>query len=569
MLVQLSITDFAIIHHLETPFQKDLNILSGETGAGKSIIINAVNLILGARASLDLIRTGCSEAKVEALFSLPENPDLKALLQSLDVPFEGELLIKRTISREGRNRITINGSGATLQMLSSIGPRLMSVSGQHEHQLLLKPENHLYLLDDFGGLEGERKELNRVFGEYQGIKESLRALEKAIREGEERQELGRFQMEEIERADIQPGEDLALEEERKRLRHAEQLLSIVRQTYDALYEDEGAILDRLGRCSRELVKGADMDRRLRSIAEHLEETRAELEEAAMALRDLQQGIVMDPARLEQVEERMQLLHDLKRKYGPSIEEILGFRERLSIRLEDLDARRGERSVLEKRLGQMAKEMKEMAGELSRKRKKVARAFENAVTRELGHLDMGGTRFQIRFLQEEPPKGSGEVPEGVQEGMGPDGYDRVEFMLSPNVGEELRPLSKIASGGELSRIMLALKTILAGTASVETIIFDEVDAGIGGATAEVVGEKLRSLARYHQILCITHLPQIASKGTAHFLVEKSVVDGRTRTSIGELGQAERVKEIARLLGGKVITPQALAHAREMLKTTEAP
>ena len=566
MLVQLTITDFAIIHRLETSFQKDLNILSGETGAGKSIIINAVNLILGARASADLIRTGCSEAKVEALFSLPEDSSIQGLMRSLDIPFEGELLIKRTISREGKNRITINGSGATLQMLSSIGPRLMSVSGQHEHQLLLKQENHLFLLDAFGGLEGERRQLNRIFGEYQDLKEVVGRLEMEIQEGEKRQELGRFQMEEIERAGIEPGEDQILEEERKRLRHAEQLRAIVGQTYDTLYEDEDAILSKLGRCSRELDRGANMDRRLLSIVKIFEATRAELEEAAMALRGLQQGILMDPARLEQVEERMQLLHGLKRKYGPSLEDILAFRERLSAGLEDLDARRKELGSLDARLGEMAGEIKQMAGELSRKRRKAAGAFEEAVTGELGHLDMGGTRFQVGFLQEKgAPKRGGGDPEEAPEGMGPDGCDRIEFMLSPNVGEDLRPLSKIASGGELSRIMLGLKTILAGTTSVETIIFDEVDAGIGGATAEVVGEKLRSLARYHQILCITHLPQIASKGTAHFLVEKSVVGGRTQTSIGELGKEERVQEIARLLGGKVITPQAVAHAQEMLKT----
>lgn len=567
MLVHLTISDFAIIHRLETPFKKDLNILSGETGAGKSIIINAVNLILGARASADLIRTGCGEARVEALFSLPGDSSIQGLVRSLDIPFDGELLIKRTISREGKNRITINGSGATLQMLSSIGPRLMSVSGQHEHQLLLKPENHLFLLDDFGGLQGERKRLNRIFGEYQDLKETFRRLEMEIMEGEKRQELGRFQMEEIERAGIQPGEDRILEEERKRLRHAEQLLALVRQTYDTLYEDEDAILARLGRCSRDLDRGATLDQRLLPLVEVLDATRAELEEAAMALRDLQQGILMDPARLEQVEERMHLLHDLKRKYGASIEEILGFRKRLSAGLEDLDARRAELDAVRTGLGERAGEMVEMARELSRKRRKAAGAFQEAVTRELDHLDMGGTRFQVKFLQEkEPAKGGWRDPEAALNGMGPDGYDRIEFMLSPNVGEELRPLSKIASGGELSRIMLALKTILAGTASVETIIFDEVDAGIGGATAEVVGEKLRSLARYHQILCITHLPQIASKGTAHFLVEKSVVKGRTQTSIWELGQEERVQEIARLLGGKVITAQAVAHAEEMLKTS---
>lgn len=564
MLVLLTISDFAIIQHLETPFNKELNILSGETGAGKSIIINAVNLILGGRASGDLIRTGCSEARVEALFNLPKNPPIQELLESLDIPFEGEITIKRTISREGRNRITINGSPATLQMLSRVGPRLISVSGQHEHQLLLKPENHIYMLDDFGELSGERRRLNRAFEEYQTRREGFRATEREIREGEERQELKKFQMEEIERADIQPQEDQRLEEERKRLRHAEQLLLLLGQTVDTLYENEDAILTRLAHCHRDLDRGAALDKRFLPVVETLSASRAELEEAAMALRDLQRGISVDPARLEAVEERLQFLHELKRKYGSSLEEVLGFKDRLSLGLKNLDRKRAELEQEGRRLRELEEAMKKMALGLSQKRRKAAKAFEGAVTGELAHLDMGGTRFEVRFQQEsrrgQPgDKGPGEEPEG----LGPDGYDRIEFMLSPNVGEALRPLTKTASGGELSRIMLAMKTILASTISVETIIFDEVDAGIGGATAEVVGEKLNSLAGYHQILCISHLPQIASKGATHFQVEKRVVEGRTQTGIRELGPEERVQEIARLLGGKVITPQAVAHAREML------
>ena len=565
MLVLLTISDFAIIQHLETPFKKDLNILSGETGAGKSIIINAVNLILGGRASGDLIRTGCGEARVEALFSLPKNSSIQELLEPLDIPFEGEILIKRIISREGRNRITINGSTVTLQMLSSVGPRLISVSGQHEHQVLLRPDDHLSLLDDFGGLGEERRALNKAFGEYQTQRKVFRTLERDILEGEQRQELKKFQMEEIERANIQPGEDQLLEEERKRLRYAEQLLAILGQTYDALYESENSILSRLAHCARDVEKGTDLDQRFHPIGATLNTSRAELEDAAMALRDLQKGISVDPARLEEVEERLQFLHGLKRKYGSTLEAVLGFKDRLSDSIENLDRKRAELKQVDTRLKELEKTMKKMARALSQKRRNAAKAFEKAVTGELDHLDMGGTRFEVRFQQGNGTmKPGGEGPEDGLEGLGADGYDRIEFMLSPNLGEALRPLSKIASGGELSRIMLAMKTILASTISVETIIFDEVDAGIGGATAEVVGEKLNSLANYHQILCITHLPQIASKGATHFQVEKSVVEGRTQTGIWELGREERVQEIARLLGGKVITPQAVAHAREMLR-----
>ena len=561
MLVQLNISNFAIISHLEIIFQPGLNILSGETGAGKSIIINAVNLILGGRASADLIRSGSDEARVEALFSLPEHPFLSELLSDLGLPFQGELLIRRTLSREGRNKIRINDTMVTLQTLSKIGATLISISGQHEHQLLLRPDNHLYLLDDFGGLTPERLELNESFRQYQSLKEELRRLEKGIREDEERQELTRFQMKEIETARIKEGEDALLEEERKRLRHAEELMESVAESYQLLYEKGDSILSDISHCIKRMEKGAEVDRRLIGIKDALKKAKVELEETALELRDLQKTITADPSRLEEVEERLQLLNRLKRKYGPSLEDVQRFRDKISLMVDNLDQKKAE---LERTLGTLKDregDIMERATLLSKKRKRVAEALEKSVKSELGLLDMGGTRFEVRFYM---PGAVGEDdPERAMREMNAEGLDRVEFMLSPNVGEELRPLSRIASGGELSRIMLAMKTILARTASVETLVFDEVDSGIGGATAEVIGEKLQSLAAYHQILCITHLPQIASKGRTHFLVKKRVKDKRTQTIISELDAAARVKEIARLLGGKVVSPEALAHAKEMM------
>ncbi|MGD2126729.1 MAG: DNA repair protein RecN [Desulfobacteraceae bacterium] len=561
MLVQLTISNFAIISHLETHFKPGLNILSGETGAGKSIIISAVNLILGGRASADLIRSGSNEARVEALFSLPENPAMETLFSELGLPFDGELVIKRHISREGRNRITINRSMSTLQMLSRVGLMLISISGQHEHQLLLKPDNHLYLLDDFGSLTHDRLELNVAFGQYQSLKEGRYSLEREIRESEEKQDLARFQREEIEKANLKEGEDRLVEEERKRLQYAEQLLQIITETYQTLYEKERALVSELALRIKGMEKGAAFDQRLSSVKEVLSSAKVELEEAALTLRDIQKTIVIDPHRLEEVEERLQWINRLKRKYGSSIEEIMKFKERVSIMMDNLDQRREELERINREIKAAEEEIVSKAALLSKKRKQAANAFEKSVKRELDLLDMRGTRFEVRFHQEMPDPG--DTSEKAMRMIKADGYDRVEFMLSPNVGEELKPLSKIASGGELSRIMLALKTILARTASVETIIFDEVDSGIGGGTAEVVGEKLNSLAEYHQILCITHLPQIASKGPTHFLVQKKVVEGRTRTIISELDLEDRVKEIARLLGGKRISQKAIAHAREIL------
>jgi len=561
MLVHLVISNFAIISQLEIDFKPGLNILSGETGAGKSIIINAVNLILGGRASGDLIRTGSKEARVEALFSLPENRSISELLSDLRFPYNGELLIKRTISLEGRNRIMINGSMATLQMLSRIGLLLISISGQHEHQRLVKPDNHLYLLDDFGRLTDDRLMLNDAFMKYQSLKEKSIQLKREIKEREERQELTRFQMEEIEKANIKPGEDSLLEEERQRLRYAEQLMEIVTESYQQLYEREDSVLSDIARCIKRIEKGIEKDRRLELIRKSIASAKVEMEEAALELRDLGKTIVIDPYRLEEVEERLQRLNRLKKKYGPTLDDVAKFKDNLFETMDNLDLKKEELERVNRELMDMETDILSRASALSGERKRVAKGLEDSVARELHLLDMGGTRFEVRFSNE-----AVEPEEGPAENMGAvraDGYDRVEFMLSPNIGEALRPLTRVASGGELSRIMLALKTILARTGSVETIIFDEVDSGIGGATAEVVGEKLQSLAEYHQILCITHLPQIASKGKSHFLVKKRVKDKRTQTVISELGPEERLNEIARLLGGKVISQQAVAHAKEML------
>jgi DNA repair protein RecN (Recombination protein N) len=557
MLQQLTIANFAIINHLEIGFKPGLNILSGETGAGKSIIINAVNLILGGRASADLIRSGAEEATVEALFNLGSPSAMPALLREMGLPAEGEdLIIKRHISRSGRNRILINGSLASLQMLSRVGLMLISISGQHEHQRLLKPDSHLALLDDFGGLCEIRSELNELFRKHQELQERCHGLERAIQKAEEQQDLTQFQIEEIDKAAIRSGEDRQLEAERKLLQHAEELKQIMSEAYQQIYDREEAVLVQMARCQKSLQRGAEIDQRLKKPGESLGTLKVGLQELALELRDLQQTVIHDPERLEAVEERLQLLHKLKKKYGSSLEEVLHFRANLTGQITNLDRQREELKTIQGQLKELEETLLARAGALSAKRQAAAKKMEKAVMQELNLLDMAGTRFGIHFFEK------ADESKRVTD-LKADGFDQIEFLLSPNVGEELKPLARIASGGELSRIMLALKTILARTSSVETVIFDEVDSGIGGATSEVVGEKLQSLAAFHQILCITHLPQIASKGTTHFLVKKKVIESRAQTVILELDSEARVKEIARLLGGKVISQQALAHAHEMM------
>lgn len=560
MLTRLTISNFAIIKHLDISFQSGLNILSGETGAGKSIIINAMNLIMGSRASADLIRTGCDEAVVEALFPLPASGHLVELLQDLAIPFDNELLIRRSLHREGRNRISINGTMATLQMLSSLGDHLISISGQHEHQRLLRQDHHLAILDEFGALLPARQAFAGLFNRHQSLREEIQVIERHIAEMQDKQELARFQREEIDGARIEEHEDESLTKEKALLEHAEQLLTTVSETYQQLYENDHSLLSGLFDCTKRLEKAAQIDERLGDMARTITESRLVLEETAMSLREIQATIEMDPQRLEAVQERLEILNRLKRKYGPTLPDVLAFREKIATVLDEQNEKAERKRELQSRLSSLEEELLEAAHLLSAKRKEAARRLEKEVENELHDLNMPNTRFRVAFLDQK------EQAPDIREALSmlrSEGLDQVEFLLAPNVGEDLKPLAKIASGGELSRIMLALKSILARGGSVESVIFDEVDAGIGGATAEVLGEKLEALARFHQILCITHLPQIASKAHTHYQVRKNVVDGRTESSILELDEKERIEEIARLLAGRKITPQALAHAREMV------
>ena len=586
MLSQLNISDFAVIKRLEITFMPGLNILSGETGAGKSIIINAMNLVLGGRASSELIRHGAKEARVEALFSLPGNGSVQTLLKEQGFDFEGDLIIRRTITREGRNRIAINDSLATVQTLGMIGAALVSISGQHEHQVLLRPENHLSFLDSFGGLMEERGHLQDLFEAARSLDREIRELQGEVRETEDQAELRRFQIQEIERAALSPGEEGRLGEERRRLQNAETLRQIVLEGYQALYESRDSVSSVVSAVRKKMEKGSEMDVRLGPVRDALNDIGIRVEDAALLLRDLQKTVEPDPVRLDQVEERLQLLGHLKRKYGGSIEAVIASGEKLASFVADLGEKRERIKMLEAKQAFAWEEIAKKGMILSKKRRKAALRLEEAMEAELRQLHMEGTRFSVRFRTDTAAdaeggqgerrgdagtrgRGDAQTRTGAQEGeempsrMRVEGMDQAEFMISPNPGEGLGPLSRIASGGELSRVMLGLKTILAQSGSVETIIFDEVDSGISGATAEVIGEKLLNLSGFHQILCITHLPQIASKGETHFLVKKVVSGGRTEARLLELEGEARVREIARLLAGKEITATAVAHAEEML------
>jgi DNA repair protein RecN (Recombination protein N) len=417
------------------------------------------------------------------------------------------------------------------------------------------------MLDEFGGLSADREQLREKFHRLQRQNAEADETAREIAEVEQGQELARFQIGEIEQAQLSPNEDAVLTEKKNRLQHAEELMGIVLESYQDLYEKDDSVLSSISGCVKRLERGATLDSQLAPIRDALHEISLKVEDLSYTLRDLHREIPLEPHVLEEVSERLELINRLKRKYGPSLEDVLAYKEKASAGLVDVEERRNQLALLHQRSEELGKHIVALARELSEKRKGAARTLQEAVERELTQVQMGDTLFRVDFGErsEERKRASREELENVRE----DGLDQVEFVISPNVGEQPRPLARIASGGELSRIMLALKTILAKTASVETLVFDEVDAGIGGATADVLGEKLRSLTQFHQILCITHLPQIARQGQTHFLVSKRVVEDRTQTFISELDPEGRVQEIARLLGGREITKRAVDHAREMI------
>jgi DNA repair protein RecN (Recombination protein N) len=564
MLKELSIRNFAIIDDLQIQFEPGLTVLSGETGAGKSIIINAVNLILGSRASADMIRTGADSAEIEALFSPdPESPAARAARDAGCDASEG-LVVRRVISRAEGNRVYVNGRLATLQVLAAVTENLASISGQHAHQGLLKEDQHLLILDRFAGLLPLREEVSALF---QGLLPQLKKLAD-LKLRRERQaeiiELLEFQRREIAEAAIQPGEDRELEQERLRLKHAQALYEAVQRGIESLYTGSGSALDQLTQVRRELEKAARFDPGLLPQSEACADIGYRIEELVGALQAYLKSLDLDAGRVEKVAERLDLLNRLKRKYGGSLEAVQAKLAESTADLAAVETTDAEIEALQGRLRDLHARIEKQAVALSKKRRDAAQRFRTQVARELARLKMPGTEFGVKLT---PAPAGAETDPFLTAGssaLSDSGIDRAVFVIAPNVGEDLKPLASIASGGELSRVVLALKSILAATESVATIVFDEVDAGIGGAVAEVVGKKLAELAGRHQVVCITHLPQIAKFGDHHFRISKGVADGRTRTTIARLASEDRTREIARMLGGEKITRVTLEHARELLQ-----
>ena len=550
MLTDLTIKNFAIIETLHVPFQPGLNVLTGETGAGKSIIIDAVNLILGGRATSDLIRTGEDDAVVEALFDVSSHPAILAALAEMGVDCYGELLVKRVVSRSGRNRVFINGGLSTQAVLVDLARQLINIYGQHESQTLLRPENHLALLDGFARLYSARASYLAVFDEYRRVAAEIGQLEEGERDAARRLDILSFQAEEIGKAALVPGEEEDLLRERQLLAHAEKLLLLSQRGYELLYGGDSSILGQMKQVASDVGEISQIDDTLKSILDTVSDASFQLEDAALALRDYAAGIEADPGRLQEVDDRLDLIGRLKRKYGGSIEEILALKEQLDRELEQLLHRAESREELDRALAGLHVRVLQMGGELSAMRREGALRLQEAMELQLHELAMKHAVFTVSLIPASEPKATG--------------LERAEFLFSPNPGEEPKPLAKIASGGELSRLMLALKQVHPES-DVPTLVFDEVDTGIGGATSALVGEKLKRVAAAQQVLCITHMPQVAAFADHHYRVEKRVEAGRTATQVLLLSGNERVAEMARMLGGVKITETTLEHAREMIES----
>jgi DNA repair protein RecN (Recombination protein N) len=562
MLRELHIKNFAVIDEVALEFDAGLNVLTGETGAGKTIILSALALILGNKVSTDVIRHGEDEASVDALFA-PLPAGMVAKLEGMGFETGDELIIRRIISRSGRNRAYVNGSVCALSAMTEVGSHLVHIYGQHEHHTLLKADAHLSLLTAFGGLEDKAAEMKiKYFALAQAWNRLSRAKE-TLKDNKREEEAVRCQFEEIRIAALKPGEEDELKAKRELLVHAERLLQGCKEGEDLLYESPDAMVSRLGRYGLRLHELVNIDPKLQVAADLLESAQAQLEEAASVLRRYAARADFDPESLEKVEDRLAEISRIKRKYNASVEEILGLQQKLETSLKSMQSNEAEISSLEREFEEARKVAWDCAAALSAKRLGAAKHFKKEIEREVKSLGMPGTIFELRFPatgheHDEPPYlvGGKKITE--------QGIDEVEFYFSPNPGEPVKPLAKIASGGELSRVMLAIRSMVLTKGDIQTLLFDEVDAGVGGAVAEIVGKKLRRVAQSFQVICVTHLPQIAALANSHCVVRKEVVRGRTLTTVKRLSERERVGEVARMLGGIKITETTKRYAEEIVK-----
>jgi DNA repair protein RecN (Recombination protein N) len=550
MLTELRIRDFAVIDRLALQLAPGLNVLTGETGAGKSIIVGALSLLLGERASADVVRTGAARAEVEGVFDIVHNSAVLELLAGLGMePEDGLLILRREVSAGGRGRVWINGAAATVALLGEIGNELVDLHGQHEHQSLLQPRQQRSLLDAYADATDLSRDVRTHHERLRDARARLAQLDARVRETEQRADFLRFQLEEIDRAKVRPGEEEQLEQDARRLEHAGELAGLAATLHGELYAGEDAIAARLAEVRRVLEQIARIDATLQPWQEIVENALYNLEELGREMGGYAAAIEHDPARLDELRRRQELLFRLRRKYGPELADVVATAESARVELAALDSSSLDHVEIEREIERAGRALRQAAERLSEARRRGATALAAEVAGILPELGMAAARFTIELAP------LAEISAA--------GAEDVEFRIAVNAGFEPRPLSRVASGGELSRVMLALKTALARLDGIPTLIFDEIDAGIGGRVARQVGEKLGRVAEQHQVFVVTHLPQIASRADHHLLVQKSERNGMTATYVDVLTQETRVREVARLLGGDPESVVSLDHARELL------
>ncbi len=569
MLFQLNIKNMALIKELNIEFEEELNVLTGETGAGKSIIIEAIDLILGGYAASDLIRDGEDSLMVEALFLL--TPQEKELINNLNSDIEivdgqGVLLIRREVNKKGRNKCLINQRLINLSTLQEIGTFLVDLHGQHNHQSLLDPTKHIDLMDNLGGdkMIKYRKEL---FDNYRRWREKRKKLFQLLKDKEEnlkKMDFLKFQLEEIDKTSLVKDEDKALEEEEMVLKNAEKIIETMEKANFILYEggsEQSSVRDSLNEVSVDLGEIASLDRRIEKIRENLKEVVYQFEDIVNEIVKYKDGIDLDSQKLKEVEGRLNLINSLKSKYGSTIEEIWEYRQKIYQELEAVDYSEDKLEKLKEEVNSLEDIISTTSHHLNINRRKIAEDLQKMVVKELEDLNMKRCQFEVSINSYEDDNGI-EI-DGKKYKIGPKGIDDIEFMISPNVGERLRPLARIISGGEVSRIMLALKSILSEVDQVPTLIFDEIDSGVGARLGEVIAQKLKTLSTKRQVICVTHLPQIACRAERHFYIEKYILNNQTGIRLKEMEGEERVKEIARMLDGSQMSEIAIRHAQKML------
>ena len=565
MLLSLQVRDFAIIDAVEVSFGAGLNVVTGETGAGKSILVDALALALGARASAaEIVRTGAAQAEIEAVFSASADDPRRQRFEEAGIAWDDTLVVRRIVGNErtgGRSRAYLNGRMVSLAQLASLTAGLADITSQHDQQSLTDPAAHLLLLDASGGLEGRRAEVNRAYGALHEATGKLESALRVLRDRADREDLLRYQAKEIDELGARPGDEELWAADRERLRHASRLADGTAAAEDSLYARDGAVLDELGNVAEQLRKLAEVDPSLGALHELIEQARTLVQEAARELGRYSRTVRADPERLSDLEDRIQKLGRLKRKYGATVEAILGFREKVRDELQTLEQGEARVSELERAVEEARTAAAGKARALSASRREAALRLGDAIGRELASLSMGGARVVVDVAHVTP--GSSDLAvDGAR--LSPSGIDRVEFLIAANRGEDPRPLRKIASGGELSRALLAIKRVLTDVANDTFYVFDEVDAGVGGAVAEVIGRKIKEVAARNQVLCITHLPQIAVYGDTHFVVSKRESAERTTSTVRQLDKRERLEEVARMLGGIQVTDRTREAAAEMLQ-----